>query len=80
MKKIFWLGLLLVPSIALAGNTPEKHDKKSDGIVCRDLEETGSRLSSKRVCMTREEWEVARRDARVAIEQAQTRQMNEQGH
>ena len=79
MKKAVLLSLVLVPGIALAANGDGKQDKKRDGLICRESLETGSRLSSKRVCMTREEWEASRRDAREAIEQAQIRQTNPKG-
>jgi len=79
MKKAVLLSLVLVPGIALAANAGDKQDKKRDGLICRESLETGSRLSSKRVCMTREEWEASRRDAREAIEQAQIRQTNPKG-
>jgi hypothetical protein len=81
MKKAIWLGLALIPGLAWAGNSAEKpQPKKADGLVCRDVGVTGSRLASQRVCMTREQWELARRDARDTVDHAQTRQMNKQGH
>jgi hypothetical protein len=41
--------------IAPAGAAPEK---KSPGekVICRELGETGSRLATKRVCLTRDQW------------------------
>ena len=80
MKKAVFLGLALIPAVALAANAGDKQDKKRDGLICRESLETGSRLSSKRVCMTREQWEASRRDAREAIEQAQIRQTNPKGY
>jgi nicotinamide mononucleotide (NMN) deamidase PncC len=71
MKTIVWLGLAMIPGIALAASPPEKQDKKHDGMVCRDVAQTGSRLDVKRVCMTKEEWEEARRQARESIEKVQ---------
>jgi nicotinamide mononucleotide (NMN) deamidase PncC len=80
MRKVMLLGLALIPSIAwAAGNAGDNQDKKRSGMICRELEETGSRLSTKRICMTKEQWEAARRDARQAVEQAQTRQWNPKG-
>ena len=79
MKKAVLLGLALIPCVALAANG-DKQDKKRDGMICRDLDETGSRLSTKRVCMSREDWEASRREARQNIEQAQTRQWNPKGN
>jgi hypothetical protein len=81
MKKAALLGLLLIPGVALAaGNVSDKPDKKHDGLICRDVAETGSRLSSQRVCMTKDQWEASRRDARQAVDQAQTRQNNIKGY
>ena len=79
MKKAMLLSLALIPGIALAANAGDKQDKKPGGLICRESLETGSRLSSKRVCMTREQWEAARRDARDAVDQAQIRQTNPKG-
>lgn len=79
MKKALLLCLALVPAIAIAAGTDGKQDKKGNGLVCRESLETGSRLSSKRVCMTREQWEEYRRQTRQDIEQAQTRQWNAKG-
>ena len=73
MKKAIWLGLALIPTVALAQNAaPEKQDKKRQGLVCRDVTLTGSRLDSKRVCMTKEEWEENRTQARQDIEHIQS--------
>ncbi|MEA3004083.1 MAG: hypothetical protein QOH81_2871 [Sphingomonadales bacterium] len=77
MKKALLLALVLIPSVALAAG--EKQDKKRDGLICREMGETGSRLGTKRVCMSREQWEQNRRDAREATEQAQSRQWNPKG-
>jgi hypothetical protein len=80
MKKALLLGFIVIPGIALAANVSDKQDKKGTGLICRESVETGSRLSTKRVCMSREEWEANRREARQTIEQAQTRQWNPKGN
>ena len=41
-------------------------------VVCEKEEETGSRLSSHRVCMTRAQWAEQRRLSRMDIEKVQT--------
>jgi hypothetical protein len=71
VKTIIWLGLAMIPGIAMAANPPDKQDKKHDAMICRDVGVTGSRLDVKRVCMTKEEWEEARRQARESIEKVQ---------
>ena len=46
-------------------------------VVCEKQQETGSRLASERVCMTRSQWAEQRRLDRQDIEKAQTsRPMN----
>ena len=46
-------------------------------VVCERQQETGSRLSTDRVCMTRSQWAEQRRLARQEIDKAQTeRSMN----
>jgi nicotinamide mononucleotide (NMN) deamidase PncC len=80
MKTAMLLCLALIPGVAAAAGTSDKHDKKQDGLICRDIEETGSRLSSKRVCMTKEQWEDNRRQAREATDRAQTNQIPPKGY
>ncbi|HEX5239181.1 MAG TPA: hypothetical protein VFW39_12055 [Sphingomicrobium sp.] len=41
-------------------------------VVCEKQQETGSRLASERVCMTRSQWAEQRRVARQEIDRAQT--------
>ena len=41
-------------------------------VVCERQEEIGSRLATKRVCMTRSEWAEQRRQDRMTIEKVQT--------
>ena len=76
------LCLALIPSVAIsAGNsTTDKQDKKGDRLICRDMGETGSRLATKRVCMTKDQWEQVRRDAREATDRAQTQQIPPKGY
>lgn len=61
---------------------PEAQAAESDAtrMVCRRIEVMGSRLSSKRVCMTAAEWTSRRESDRKSIEQSQTqRYTNNQG-
>jgi len=41
-------------------------------VVCEKQEVTGSRLAHRKVCMTRAQWQDARRQDRAATEKAQT--------
>jgi hypothetical protein len=76
MKMALFLGLALIPIAALAGNAGSKPDKKHDGLICREVDETGSRLGGKRICMSRDAWEASRREARETVSQAQMQQIN----
>ena len=53
----------VVARVANATNPNEK--------ICESIPEIGSRLSKKRVCATRAEWDEKRRLDREAVEQAQ---------
>jgi hypothetical protein len=79
MKTAILLSLALVPGVVLAAAN-DKQGKKHDNLICRDIGETGSRLASQRVCMTKEQWEESRREARQSIERAQTQQTNPKGY
>ena len=79
MTKALWLCLALIPSVALAAGPNDKQDKKGNGLICRDIDTTGSRLESQRVCMTKDQWEAQKRSARETIDRAQTQQTNPKG-
>ena len=77
MKNMLLLAIVAVSSGALAQGPTESSQaaqskKKANGLVCRDVEETGSRLGGTRVCMTREQWEDTRSQARQAVERTQS--------
>jgi hypothetical protein len=80
MTKALWLCVALIPSMALAAGTSTGKEKKGSDVICRDQEVTGSRLESKRVCMTRDQWEQSRRMMREEIERGQNNQIPPQGH
>jgi hypothetical protein len=76
MKKILLLAALGISSGALADSPPQNGQtaqpkKKGDGLICHIVEETGSRLGGSRVCMTREQWEENRTEARQSVERTQ---------
>ena len=63
----------MVSGAAFAEGSQEQTNKKDPNeIVCERQEETGSRLSSLRVCKTRAQWAEDRRVTRQEIEQVQT--------
>jgi hypothetical protein len=61
---------------ALAQTAPQAVKKSSDlnKVVCEKVEVLGSRLASKKVCMTRYEWAERRQADRQEVEKAQTSQ------
>ena len=62
--------LLLLQATAPEAGQPAP-EKAREKVICRSIEETGSRISSKRVCMTAAQWRQAQHDARNAVEEAQ---------
>jgi ketopantoate reductase len=74
MKKLILIAALAVPTGALADNPGSGASaKRNTQMICRPIKETGSRLSKKRVCMTREQWTEQKRIMRTDLNQAQTR-------
>jgi hypothetical protein len=76
MKTALFAALLIVSVAPAPVQAAAKPKADSKAMICRDIEETGSRLRSNRVCMTREQWETARQDAQDAIDQGQKRLMS----
>lgn len=62
-----FLGLLL----AAGGDAAVQPAQSADPVICRSESETGSRLKSRKVCMTKSQWAAKRREERQAVEQAQ---------
>jgi hypothetical protein len=65
LKSFSLLALMIVavPAIAGSASSPATADAKAKDPkrkICEAVEETGSRLSSKRICMTAEQWEAQR--------------------
>jgi hypothetical protein len=73
-------GTLVAPSVALAGSGADADAKRNTQLVCRPIKETGSRLSKKRICMTREQWVEQKRIMRTDLNQAQTRRNEPQSN
>ena len=76
---------LILPVVALSSgpglaqsapqSTPQPSPKpvlEAERVICEKEEDTGSRLSGRRVCHTREQWDQMRRDDRSTTERAQT--------
>jgi invasion protein IalB len=54
------------------GQKASKDSHDPNEVVCEKQEETGSRLSSHKVCMTRAQWAEQRRMNRMDIDKMQT--------
>lgn len=59
-----------VNSLSASPEAPTAKAKDPKRKICEPVEETGSRLSSKRICMTAEQWEAQNRNNRTAGKRA----------
>lgn len=67
LKPLTMLVALIVAGPALAGGETQSAAAKAKDPkrkICEAVEETGSRLSSKRICLTAEQWAVQRGEKR----------------
>src|SRR5687768_17790315 len=83
LAPIALVAALCLPAFAVAGEArpvPEKRvkpipnttlSKSKDGMVCKLLLRTGSRLGGRKVCKTKAEWDAISQDARQATERRQ---------
>jgi hypothetical protein len=58
--------------ITVIGAQPPKKAPDLNEVVCEKEQDTGSRLLSKKVCMSRAQWAEQRRIERMEIDKAQT--------
>jgi hypothetical protein len=65
------MSLILGLIMAAGGEAAAQPVQAADPVICRSESETGSRLKSRKVCMTKSEWAAKRREDRMAVEQAQ---------
>ncbi len=68
----FVIGSMASGTVFAEGSQQQPNKKDPNEVVCERQEETGSRLSSVRVCKTRAQWAEDRRLTRQEIEQVQT--------
>lgn len=71
------VGLSAVPAVAQQTQAPSnqnaaKKTRDPNEIVCEKQEVLGSRLATKRVCMTRAEWAALKHQDRQDLERVQT--------
>jgi invasion protein IalB len=62
-----------------ASDSSPAKNKDPNRIICERIQETGSRLASKRVCMTALQWEDQRRRDRENLQDAQNRRTEPSG-
>lgn len=85
MKRLLFAALLLgtAPVLAqtqsAAQTAPSTAANDQDRVICEKIKETGSRISTKKVCMTKLQWEEKRRTDREYLEDAQNRSLEPQG-
>jgi len=60
---------------ALESQTPSAKSKDPNRIICEKIQETGSRLNTRKVCMTAQQWEEQRRRDRENLQDAQQRSL-----
>ena len=72
LKQIVGVALLIgsVPAVAQSNDTATRA-KDPNRKICETVEETGTRLGAKRICMTAAQWEQQRRNDRESVERAQ---------
>lgn len=73
--------LLVTVSVAVASasavaavpeqESPDLKSKAAERVICRSVEEIGSRLAKKRICLTAQQWEEQKRSDRDTVEQMQ---------
>ena len=77
IKRLLSMTLLLSAAPALAqtqpAGAPAAAKSNSSRIICEKVEQIGSRLASKRICMTAEQWAERRRMDREALETVQSK-------
>jgi hypothetical protein len=64
--------LVSAPAIAQTAAPTQSKPQVDNQKICQKVEVIGSRIASKRVCMTRAEWDDARLQDRQALERVQT--------
>jgi hypothetical protein len=83
MKRLILIAALIAPTGALAqdgGSSLEAKSRKGSQMVCRPIKETGSRLSKRKLCLTRDQWAEQKRIMRNDLQQAQTRRNEPQSN
>ena len=76
IKTASFAALLIVSAAPIPAHAAPRPKPDAKAMICRDIEETGSRLRTTRVCMTKGEWDAAQRDVQQEFDQGQKRLTN----
>ena len=71
--------MALIPAASAMAEEKKPEAKDPNRIICEKQEVLGSRVATKRVCMTAAEWEIRKREDREAIEKAQVNRRGPDG-
>ncbi|MBA3511928.1 hypothetical protein [Sphingomonas sp.] len=77
---IFVLLMASAPALAAPPASSEAKAKDPKRKICQPVEETGSRLSSKRICMTAEQWAAQNRGTRDSAKRSEKPSANAGGN
>lgn len=75
MKQALIAAFLVVSAAPVPVHAADNAKAKppADHLICRDQDEIGSRLRTRRICMTKEQWAQAQRDAQESVDLGQRR-------
>lgn len=73
------LGVTPALAQAQAPNPETLKNKANDRVICKSIGKIGSRLATKRVCMTEVQWEEHRRSEREEVERIQQKRVEPSG-
>ncbi len=68
------------PGQQLAQTPPKADPHDPNKVICKEIEELGSRLGGEKVCMTRAQWNEEAGDNKQAIDEGQRRTTGIPGH
>jgi hypothetical protein len=66
-----WVSAAMLGSAAPAASAEPAKKSDADKVICRTMDELGSRLASKRVCLTRNQWRQQGEMQRQNLDKAQ---------
>jgi hypothetical protein len=76
MRPTLLFALIFALPATTAAAAAERPIRPGSAMVCRDIETTGSRLATSRVCMTKDQWDEQRRQTQADVAYGQSRLIN----